>query len=405
MVGEQGSGEPVQVVFSGSRRELGAILLRGYGLLVPTIGLYRFWLTSWRRRFYWSHTDIGGDRLEYTGNASQLLLGFLMALAVFVPLYGLFFYLSTLSTEAAFVGYGGIGIFIWFLVGYAIYRGRDFRLSRTLWRGIRFDQTGSAWGYAFRRFGWSVLMVFTGGLVYPFMAANLWRYRYRHSWYGDRQFSFAGSWRQLAWPYYTSYVAVLLIGGIGLVAGIGLDVWPGDGAQLNPAGFVPIAISALLCGLVALFYQSREVTRMFSSIELEAARLTVGVSARSLFWIYLLFTLGLTITVCLLLVGGLLVLGAVAGEAFAGGSFDMEAFLGNLRGSFATVAAIIAGYLLILGAFSLNREVFIRLGYWKLVAHGAVISGLDNLGGVQARDEDKALVGEGLADALNVGAY
>ena len=88
---------------------MAGLLLRGFALLVPTIGLYRFWLTTWKRRFYWSHTEIGGDALEYTGNALQLLLGFLMALAVFVPLYGLFFYLSTQSSEAAIVGYGGVG--------------------------------------------------------------------------------------------------------------------------------------------------------------------------------------------------------------------------------------------------------------------------------------------------------
>lgn len=405
MIGEQERARAIPITFTGTRRELGAILLRGYSLLVPTIGLYRFWLTSWRRRFYWSHTDIGGDRLEYTGSATQLLLGFLMALAVFVPLYGMFFYLSTLSSEAALVGYGGIGIFIWFLSGYASYRGRDFRLSRTLWRGIRFDQTGSAWNYAVRRFGWSILMIVSGGLVYPFMAISLWRYRYQHSWYGDRPFSFVGNWKQLAWPFYASYFLVALIGGIGVVTALGMNIWPGDGEPINPAALVPIAISALLCGAVVLFYQSREISRMLSSVGLGEARLHVVVSARGLWWIYLLCALGLTLTVGLLLLGGLLVLTVVAGEAFASGSFDMELFLGNLRSSFVTVIAVVLGYLLMLGAYSFNRELFIRLGYWKLVAAGAAISGLDDLGAVRARDEDKALVGEGLADALNVGAY
>ena len=193
--------QPVPVVFTGARAELAGMLLRGYVLLIPTIGLYRFWLATWKRRFYWANTEIDGDPLEYTGSAIQLLLGFLMALAVFVPLYGLFFFLSTQSSEAAIAGYSGVAVLLWFLMGYAIYRARDFRLSRTLWRGIRCDQGGSAWGYALRRFFWSLLVLVTAGLAYPFMAANLWSYRYRHSWYGDRQFSFAGSWKQLARPW------------------------------------------------------------------------------------------------------------------------------------------------------------------------------------------------------------
>ena len=56
-------------------------------------------------------------------------------------------------------GYAVVAALFWFLFGYASYRGRDFRLSRTLWRGIRFDQKGNAWAYATRQFLWSLLVV------------------------------------------------------------------------------------------------------------------------------------------------------------------------------------------------------------------------------------------------------
>jgi uncharacterized membrane protein YjgN (DUF898 family) len=402
-MGERQEGE--RVVFSGTRRELFGILFRSYCLLIPTIGLYRFWLTSWKRRFYWSHTRIGGDALEYTGSASQLLLGFLMALAVFVPLYGLFFYISTLSSEATIIGYGGVAVLVWFLAGYAIYRARDFRLSRTLWRGIRFDQTGSAWGYAWRRFGWSVLMILTAGLVYPFMAANLWRYRYRHTWYGDRQFSFTGSWKQIAWPYYLSYILVAVVGAIGLLTAAGMGAFPSESTAFQPSGLVPILLSAGPCGLAVLVYRARELTQMFSAVRLGSAQLTAEVRARSLLANYLLFGIALAGAYLLLLIGGSIVLGTLAGDAFANGGFDMQVFLSHLQSSLATVIAVVLGYLLVFGAFIAMRDLFIGLGFWRLLAQGAIISGLDSLAGTRARAEDKALVGEGLADALNVGAY
>ena len=69
------------------------------------------------------------------------------------------------------------------------------------------------------------------------------------------------------------------------------------------------------------------------------------------------------------------------------------------------LVAIIFGYLLLLAAFSLMAELFLGLGFWKLVAQGASITGLDSLSDVRARGEDTRLGGEGLADALNVGAY
>lgn len=396
--------QPVPVVFTGTRRELGGMLLRGYALLVPTIGLYRFWLTTWKRRFYWANTEIGGDPLEYTGSAFQLLLGFLMALAVFIPLYGLFFYLSTQSSEAAVAGYGFVGILLWFLMGYASYRARDFRLSRTLWRGIRCDQGGSAWGYALRRFFWSLLVMVTAGLAYPFMAANLWSYRYRHSWYGDRQFGFVGSWKQLARPFYLAYVGVAVVGGVGLGMGTAMGGLPTGGTPTVEGVLVLLAAAALI-GVMWLYYRSRELTRMFSAVRLGTAALTVTVRMRSLLGQYLLFGLALTASYLVLAIGGLIVLGAVASDAFAGGEFDPQIFMQSLQGSMTVLLAIVFGYLLLLGAFSLMVELFLGLGFWKMVANGAAITGIDSLRSVRARGEDTSLAGEGLADALNVGAY
>jgi uncharacterized membrane protein YjgN (DUF898 family) len=198
----------VKATFSGTRSELFGRLIAGYLLMIPTLGLYRFWLTTAKRRFYWQNTSIGGDRLEYTGTALQLLIGFLIALGVFLPIYMVFFYLSFQASVVTLIGYGLAGALLWFLTGYAIYRARDFRLSRTLWRGIRFDQRGSALRYAIRRFLWSLLVIITLGLAYPFMAGNLWRYRYDNTWFGDRQFSFAGSWKTIAGPYYRAWLAL-----------------------------------------------------------------------------------------------------------------------------------------------------------------------------------------------------
>ena len=399
-----GQERPVPVRFTGTRGELGGMLLRGYVLLIPTIGLYRFWLTTWKRRFYWANTEIDGDPLEYTGNAIQLLLGFLMALAIFVPVYGLLFYLSTQSSEAAVIGYGGLGVALWFMMGYAIYRARDFRLSRTLWRGIRCDQGGSAWNYAFRRFFWSLLVLATVGLAYPFMVANLWSYRYRHSWYGDRQFGFVGGWKQLARPFYVTYIAIAITATAGLGLASTMGGLPSGGVP-SVEGVVVMLLAAAVIGVLVLYYRSRELSRMFSSVRLGQAALTVQVRARSLLGQHVLFGLALAGSYVVLAIGGLIVLGTVASGAFAGGGFDPEVFMQNLQSSFIVLVAIIFGYLLLLAAFSLMAELFLGLGFWKLVAQGASITGLDSLADVRARGEDTRLGGEGLADALNVGAY
>ena len=173
------------VRFLGQRRSYWRLLIRGAALLMITLGIYRFWLVTDVRRFLWSNTEIAGEALEYTGTALELLLGFLVAIALLIPIYAGFFLaaldlglLGKLSGVLAFAALGVLG-------QYAIYRARRYRLTRTIYRGLRFHQTGSTWSYAFRATLWWIVTVLTVGLAYPFQIANLERYKMRNTFYGD----------------------------------------------------------------------------------------------------------------------------------------------------------------------------------------------------------------------------
>src|SRR4249920_4001466 len=75
------------VRFLGQRRSYWRLLIRGAALLMITLGIYRFWLMTDVRRFLWSNTEIAGETLEYDGLATELLLGFLFAIAILIPIY------------------------------------------------------------------------------------------------------------------------------------------------------------------------------------------------------------------------------------------------------------------------------------------------------------------------------
>ena len=394
-------GRIASVEFTGTRTELFVLLFRGYLLLLPTLGIYRFWLTTWKRRFYWHHTVIDGDPLEYTGKALQLLIGFLFALAFFLPIYIAFFFLSTQSAEIALIGYAVVATVFWFMIGYAIYRARDFRLSRTLWRGIRFNQHGSAWAYALRRFLWSIAMVLTLGLLYPAMMSSLWRYRYTHTWYGDRQFRWTGSWKTMAGPYYRNYLVMLVavVGAVVMAGASGSVVV--DGILIpSPQATLACAAAAIVVTLGWFYFRAREATRMFSEVWIGDSRATVTVRARALFGQHVLYVLSLAgVTAVLLVLSLILFQGTLTAQSFA-------VDLGQLaQSSWLAVLGLILGYLFVLGTFGLLGEVFIGYGFWMLVARGATVSNPDSLHSVRATDEDHSLAGEGLADALNVGAY
>lgn len=395
---------PALVGFTGKRGSLLGKLIKGFLLFLPTLGLYRFWLVTQKRRFYWSHTEIDGDPLEYTGSAVQLLVGFLIAVVIFLPMYGFFFYLSLQGVDWIIWGYGAVAIVLYLLTGYAIYRSRRFRLTRTLWRGIRFHQSGSAWGYAWRRFGWSLLMLPTLGLAFPFMASSLWRYRISHTWFGDRQFNFSGKASTIAWPFYIWYgltIAVVAVAGF-----LTIEAAETGDVENN----ILVGLSWLLPSLVAymgyLVVKSREVSRFGSAVSCGDANLNVRVRARSIFGQHSVY--GLLLGLIFLVIGGV-----VIGYFISLLDFDeilnfQETFnpADMLRFGMVNLIAMVATYLLLHSLWSMLSELVLAFGFWKLVARGTQIKNADDLKSVRsASSEESPLAGEGLADALNVGGY
>src|SRR5262245_17025160 len=222
------SPAPAQIVrFRGNTDAYWRLLIRGNLLLMVTLGIYRFWLTTDIRRFLWANTEIAGESLEYTGTARELLIGFLIAIAILVPIYVLF---AIAALELGVIGKtSGVVAFVLlaFLGQVAVYRARRYRLTRTIYRGIRFHQSGAGWRYAVRAMLWWIAMGLTLGLAYPFAQANLERYKMQHTWYGNLRGRFEGSgmnlflrgltmWLLVAGPF--AAVAVMIIATIDLAS-------------------------------------------------------------------------------------------------------------------------------------------------------------------------------------------
>ena len=86
------------VAFTADRPAFRRLVMRGALLELVTAGFYRFWLATDMRRHLWSHTSVEGDAPEYIGTAKELLVGFLFALAILVPIY-LGYFLLGLEAE------------------------------------------------------------------------------------------------------------------------------------------------------------------------------------------------------------------------------------------------------------------------------------------------------------------
>lgn len=204
------------VFYDGQAGKLFGLGLKIAFLSLITLGFYRFWGKTQVRRYLASRLSLMGDRFEYTGTGKELFLGFLVALGVLIPLgaasYGIDLFLAGKPIEfrfgASILQYG----FILFLIGYATFRARRYRLSRTALRGIRFWQTGSAAGYGLRMMGYLALTLVTLGIARPVGDVALHRYFMKNTWFGSQHFHFDGR----AAPMMGRWVLSLLLGPVTL---------------------------------------------------------------------------------------------------------------------------------------------------------------------------------------------
>lgn len=404
------------VRFLGSEGAYWRLLIRGAVLLLFTLGIYRFWLATDMRRFLWGNSEIAGDHLEYTGTAIELLVGFLIAIAILLPLNVLFFLaaldlglIGQLSGVMAFMALALLGQF-------AIYRARRYRLSRTVYRGVRFYQTGSAWAYAFFAMLWWTLIFLTLGLAYPWAQASLERFKMRHTYYGNLPGYFEGSAPALFLRGFPLWLLVVGPFVAGMAAAIEAIDWPalveavsegGSGLAARVEGSNPGYASAIIFMIGAAVWSVLAAAVLYPAFQALVLRWwsgglrfgDVAVTSRlrtgQVYRAYFRF----------LLFGLLFALGISVVSAAALGAAEL---LKGLSGSaeadeLITVAALMLSYVILALGYSTIYQATVKLSLWRLGMESAEISGIAALDQVKAAGRPASALGEGLADALHVG--
>lgn len=410
------AGRMGNVRFLGLDRPYWHLLVRGAVLLMLTLGIYRFWLITDTRRFLWANTEIAGESLEYSGTALEILLGFLVAIALLVPLYIVFF-LGALDVGTA----GPMTVFgivsIAFIGQYAVWRARSYRLTRTVFRGLHFYQTGSGLHYAICVLFWWAMTAITLGLVYPFAQASLERFKLGNTHYGDLPGRFEGTGWQLflrglpLWfivmaPTLIALSALLaidwaLIGRIMQRGGSTGEILARIGAQApefyGAVGLFVIAFGFALCAAIVLFpaFQTIVMRWWVSGIRFADVGATSQLRMLDVYKAYLRFA-------------GYLLLFALAMIVIA---FITFALIGTLFGTsaqsklaeFFTILAMVGLYVVSALGLSTIYQATAKLWVWRLTAESSLVSNAAALERVKAAGEPGSPLGEGLADALNVG--
>jgi len=403
---------PGAVQFLGKEVAYWRLRIKGAALLMLTVGLYRFWFATDVRRYLWSSTEIGGETLEYTGLATELLGGFLIAVAILVPLYTVIAS-AALALDAAEEATAAIVFVLVVLLGqFALYRARRYRLTRTVFRGVRFDQHGSAWRYAVYALLWWSLVIVTLGLAYPWAQASLQRYKMQHTSYGDLDGEFAGSGTALflhGLPLWLAVIGPIVIAFLALGAMVNWDAMNDmmargennpfallvGGAGIRVFSVTGAAIGASIAAALLLYpvFQAMTMRWWISGLRFGAIAVTSRLRTRQVYRVYLRFILlvslfllstFLVVALCLFVVNVLAEPSHDSTELFAS-------------------ALMLVLYVIIFLGVSTIYQVVVTFAMWRLGAQSAELCGADALDSVRATGVPSSALGEGLADALGVG--
>jgi uncharacterized membrane protein YjgN (DUF898 family) len=363
-----------RLAFSGRRADFRRLVIRGTALELVTVGFYRFWLATDMRRHLWSNTTVEGDAAEYTGTAKELLTGFLFALAILAPIYLAYFLVGLEAERIKAFASLPLGIFFFLFAQFAIYRARRYRLTRTVWRGVRFWMTGSGVGYAWRAGLWTLLSILTLGFAAPWAKASLERYKMRHTAYGDLQGRFEGS----GWSLFKQTWWLWLL------------LWPSF-VLLVPVPFIYAALKAIEWGW------------WLSGLRVGAVSFKSNLAKGALVGLY-----WKVIGWCVLL---LVALGAWFGGVFAIGYQSVSASVP--AGQTFIIATqklpimLAAGFVYILVALAVGViiRIYLMRDVWQRVAESVTVQNLAAAENVTAQGHLVSALGEGFADSLDIAGF
>jgi uncharacterized membrane protein YjgN (DUF898 family) len=210
-------GKQPLLSYDGKIGELYGIFFKNLLLQIVTLGIYRFWATTNMRRYVWSRMRFQGERFEYTGTGGELFKGFLLAL---VALFGTAIGTAILSFVLRALTHSNFLSILPFFAMYALlaivaagayYSAQRYRLSRTVWCGIRGGMSGSALAYGARVLLYGLLLIVTLGQMAPWVAMRLSERRINASSFGSEAFHFQGRARALYGAFLGTFVGVVAL--------------------------------------------------------------------------------------------------------------------------------------------------------------------------------------------------
>jgi uncharacterized membrane protein YjgN (DUF898 family) len=196
---QQLAPQSYRIDFRGDGGEFFLLLLKNVLLTIVTLGIYRAWAKTERRRFIWRNLELHGHRFGFTGKGEELFIAYLKVAGLYIGLVAAVAIASAISPSAQLLVqiavFGGVVV----LVPYAIYWSRAYLLSRTTFRGIRFALAGKPDEFVRAFLLGNFLSVVTLGLYTPYWRNNTRRILINNTRFGGEPFNYGGLNNEVFW--------------------------------------------------------------------------------------------------------------------------------------------------------------------------------------------------------------
>lgn len=187
-------------IFHGNGTEYFRIWIVNILLTIVTLGIYSAWAKVRNERYFHSNTEVSGSRFAYLASPITILIGRIIAVAVFV-VYSL---VSNFFPIAGLV----MALLLMVALPWIIVRSLRFNRRMSAWRNIRFGFDGSVWHAAQAFLLWPLAGVLSVGLLMPVALYKQSQYIINNTRYGTARFSLA----KCGGDYYKIYIFAALIG-------------------------------------------------------------------------------------------------------------------------------------------------------------------------------------------------
>ncbi len=286
---------PEPFVFTGEWSEYFRIWIINVLLTIVTLGIYAAWAKVRRKRYFYANTKLYGQAFEYLADPKRILIGNVIVVGMFL--------LLTFSQVVSPLLYVMLALLFAIAVPWFIARALLFNARNTAWRGLKFNFTGTYGGAAPAFLLWPMLVPFTLGLIFPFIARRQKSYVVDHHTFGTSPFAFSGKTEDFYRIYGVAalfFLPVIALYFVFIFVAVAAAMAQKSGGQPPVAalGMVSLLfiVAVPLAIVGAMYLRARMFTYVWNHTSIAGNRFTAAMRARDLLLLHVVNTLVTALT-------------------------------------------------------------------------------------------------------------